>query len=1058
MAEDKKKRGPGRPPGSKNKSNKKKVSSSNKRSSSTAETAEQKQIREMQEKRNSNRKLIDEIWGIAIFAIGVFLIFTMKSNSTGSFGHGIHNVLRGLFGGMSYVLPYFLIVVSVSLFLQKLQHLNARTASLTALIYLMMCALNGYRFVNADKVRFGFGDILLFYRDGVKGRNAGAVGMELANILVKFIGKPGLIILGLAIIIISILLVVNTPISKQIHAFREAREEKRLIREFERSSDNVSVTSNLGDKKASESLSVSVKPDTSEQVEFNRQAQESTPPVFTSSSSDVIHDVSEDGFIGYSNAPLEEEPTSGLFGRMLAKHLNSRKQRAQTDETGAALGPQYNKSNSDLYSASGQKTNEKKSAAGFPDENARRELANMLDSGAGFGDADVSVYDGYRGKTGKEEGLGLSDSDTEGFSCNTQTGYGLDGVVSSPNGSTGLCGYDGTNDNCVNYSGSGLGLDNELPTLKARHKTATYRGPGTPEFDEIKAREAAATADISVPRGIGVGAVETAACGISTTKRDSKDDAVYEQKEDNKPTKADHDEIAKQALVGQSKKEDNYIFPSVDLLNRPKPNNNMMSGNQLEERASLLEQTLNDFNVEAKVLNVTQGASVTRYEVQPATGVKVSKITGLADDIALNMRAKSIRIEAPIPGKAAVGIEVENEKAAPVLIRELIESNEFKLAKSKISFVVGKDVSGRNIIADLHSMPHMLIAGATGSGKSVCINTIITSLLYKASPDEVKLVLIDPKVVELGSYNGIPHMLIPVVTDPKKAAAALNWAVNEMQQRYNKFAELGAKDLASYNHLVSSAGEDDKVMPQIVIVIDELADLMMAASSQVEEAICRLAQKARAAGMHLIVATQRPSVDVVTGLIKANIPSRIAFSVSSQFDSRTIIDTAGAEKLLGKGDMLFSPVEANKPIRIQGPYISETESAAVIDFVKSQSETEYREDVIQSIEVSDKPTPQDSAVDELTEDAIEFILKQKQASVSMLQRRFRIGYNRAARIIDEIEEMGIIGASDGSRPRQVLTTEEEYYGPANQTTFESGSENYDSNNVDEESANSNGDF
>ena len=1058
MAEDKKKRGPGRPPGSKNKSNKKKVSSSNKRSSSTAETAEQKQIREMQEKRNSNRKLIDEIWGIAIFAIGVFLIFTMKSNSTGSFGHGIHNVLRGLFGGMSYVLPYFLIVVSVSLFLQKLQHLNARTASLTALIYLMMCALNGYRFVNADKVRFGFGDILLFYRDGVKGRNAGAVGMELANILVKFIGKPGLIILGLAIIIISILLVVNTPISKQIHAFREAREEKRLIREFERSSDNVSVTSNLGEKKASESLSVSVKPDTSEQVEFNRQAQESTPPVFTSSSSDVIHDVSEDGFIGYSNAPLEEEPTSGLFGRMLAKHLNSRKQRAQTDETGAALGPQYNKSNSDLYSASGQKTNEKKSAAGFPDENARRELANMLDSGAGFGDADVSVYDGYRVKTGKEEGLGLSDSDTEGFSCNTQTGYGLDGVVSSPNGSTGLCGYDGTNDNCVNYSGSGLGLDGELPTSKARPKTATYRGPGTPEFDEMKAREAAATADISVPHGIGIGAVETAACGISTTKRDSKDDAVYEQKEDNKPTKADHDEIAKQALVGQSKKEDNYIFPSVDLLNRPKPNNNMMSCNQLEERASLLEQTLNDFNVEAKVLNVTQGASVTRYEVQPATGVKVSKITGLADDIALNMRAKSIRIEAPIPGKAAVGIEVENEKAAPVLIRELIESNEFKLAKSKISFVVGKDVSGRNIIADLHSMPHMLIAGATGSGKSVCINTIITSLLYKASPDEVKLVLIDPKVVELGSYNGIPHMLIPVVTDPKKAAAALNWAVNEMQQRYNKFAELGAKDLASYNHSVSSAGEDDKVMPQIVIVIDELADLMMAASSQVEEAICRLAQKARAAGMHLIVATQRPSVDVVTGLIKANIPSRIAFSVSSQFDSRTIIDTAGAEKLLGKGDMLFSPVEANKPIRIQGPYISETESAAVIDFVKSQSETEYREDVIQSIEVSDKPTPQDSAVDELTEDAIEFILKQKQASVSMLQRRFRIGYNRAARIIDEIEEMGIIGASDGSRPRQVLTTEEEYYGPANQTTFESGSENYDSNNVDEESANSNGDF
>ena len=553
--------------------------------------------------------------------------------------------------------------------------------------------------------------------------------------------------------------------------------------------------------------------------------------------------------------------------------------------------------------------------------------------------------------------------------------------------------------------------------------------------------------------GIGVA---TAAGNLVSGK--STEDAVYNQKEDTRPTKADHDEIVKQVEEGQAKKESKYVFPSVDLLNRPKPNNNMMSGNQLEERARLLEQTLNDFNVEAKVLNVTQGASVTRYEVQPATGVKVSKITGLADDIALNMRAKSIRIEAPIPGKAAVGIEVENEKAAPVLIRELIESNEFKHAKSKISFVVGKDVSGRNVIADLHSMPHMLIAGATGSGKSVCINTIITSFLYKASPDEVKLVLIDPKVVELGSYNGIPHMLIPVVTDPKKAAAALNWAVNEMQQRYNKFAEIGAKDLASYNHSVSNSGDAEKVMPQIVIVIDELADLMMAASSQVEEAICRLAQKARAAGMHLIVATQRPSVDVVTGLIKANIPSRIAFSVSSQFDSRTIIDTAGAEKLLGKGDMLFSPVEANKPIRIQGPYISETESAAVIDFVKSQSETEYREDVIQSIEVTDKPIAQESAEDELTEDAIEFILKQKQASVSMLQRRFRIGYNRAARIIDEIEDMGIIGPSDGSRPRQVLMTEEEYYGPTDQTTFDSGAQNDDLEHGDDEVVNSNGDF
>jgi DNA translocase ftsK len=1050
MAEDKKKRGPGRPPGSKNKSKNSASTSNNKRSSSNAENAEQKQIREMQEKRNSHRKLIDEIWGIAIFAIGVFLIFTMKSDSTGSFGHGIHNILRGLFGGMSYVLPYFLILVAICLFLQKLQHLNARTASLTTLIYFMMCALNGYRFVDSNNIKFGFGDILIFYRDGVKGYNAGAVGMELANVLVKLIGKPGLIILGLALIFISVLLVANTPISKQIHAFRDAREEKRLIREFERSGGSIGLSSSFGLNKTDDIGVISDRTDNNKQMKFGEDEQVGVSA--TSAASSAVTDYSLSGNTSHVyNDELEEEPTSGLFGRMLAKHLNSRKERAQANDTGDSRIQPTKESSSIGVSQIGE-AGGKKTAAGFPDEDTRRELADMLDNGSDFGGDESGAYEGYRGKNASDIGLGLGTGDD--LSSRGQAGYGLDGAIeSSSSGSTGLCGYDGISDDRSISPKSGLGLDDSNAGKTSRSRIATYRGPGTAEFDGLKAQESALKSGLGTSAGIGVA---TAAGNLVSGK--STEDAVYNQKEDTRPTKADHDEIVKQVEEGQAKKESKYVFPSVDLLNRPKPNNNMMSGNQLEERARLLEQTLNDFNVEAKVLNVTQGASVTRYEVQPATGVKVSKITGLADDIALNMRAKSIRIEAPIPGKAAVGIEVENEKAAPVLIRELIESNEFKHAKSKISFVVGKDVSGRNVIADLHSMPHMLIAGATGSGKSVCINTIITSFLYKASPDEVKLVLIDPKVVELGSYNGIPHMLIPVVTDPKKAAAALNWAVNEMQQRYNKFAEIGAKDLASYNHSVSNSGDAEKVMPQIVIVIDELADLMMAASSQVEEAICRLAQKARAAGMHLIVATQRPSVDVVTGLIKANIPSRIAFSVSSQFDSRTIIDTAGAEKLLGKGDMLFSPVEANKPIRIQGPYISETESAAVIDFVKSQSETEYREDVIQSIEVTDKPIAQESAEDELTEDAIEFILKQKQASVSMLQRRFRIGYNRAARIIDEIEDMGIIGPSDGSRPRQVLMTEEEYYGPADQTTFDSGAQNDDLEHGDDEVVNSNGDF
>ncbi len=422
---------------------------------------------------------------------------------------------------------------------------------------------------------------------------------------------------------------------------------------------------------------------------------------------------------------------------------------------------------------------------------------------------------------------------------------------------------------------------------------------------------------------------------------------------------------------------------------------------------------------------MTQGPTVTRFEIQPSAGVKVSKIVGLADDIALNLEAKSIRIEAPIPGKAAVGIEIENDTVTMVHIREVIDSNEIKKSKSRITFAVGKNISGKPVVADLKAMPHLLIAGSTGSGKSVCINSIIVSLLYKADPDEVKLILVDPKVVELGNYNGIPHLMIPVVTDPAKAAAALNWAVSEMTDRYKKFAEEGVRDLEAYNEYVRANGEQEKVMPQVVIIIDELADLMMAAPSQIEDSICRLAQMARAAGMHLIVATQRPSVDVITGVIKANIPSRIAFAVSSQVDSRTILDMQGAEKLVGKGDMLFNPMGISKPVRIQGTFISDSEVHKVIEYVSSQvKDVDYNEDVLTRIEKSEHHDSGEDS-DELLSDAISLVVKSGQASVSMLQRRFRIGYNRAARIMDMMEARGIVAPQDGSRPRQVLMSEEE---------------------------------
>ena len=572
----------------------------------------------------------------------------------------------------------------------------------------------------------------------------------------------------------------------------------------------------------------------------------------------------------------------------------------------------------------------------------------------------------------------------------------------------------------------GLGDPNEITHSGHYGLTGTRPAGSSRGLDGVSAASGnaagAGIAQRQVPKKASKSPAATAPAVTNTSKAPSKDNAQPVQATVNDK---EDDELAKS--FNSASDDTAYEFPPASLLKKSSGSKQMMSDYQLEQKADLLEKTLNDFGVDAKVLTVTQGASVTRYEVQPATGVKVNSITRLADDIALNLRAKSIRIEAPIPGKAAVGIEVENDKPSSVLIRDLLESEEFENAKSKISFVVGKDISGNNIIADLKGMPHLLIAGATGSGKSVCINTIITSFLYKAKPSELKLIMVDPKVVELAAYNGIPHLLTPVVTDPRKAARALAIAVEEMDKRYELFAKEGVKDLESYNELMRANHEYASCKPQIVIIIDELADLMMASPSEVENSICRLAQKARAAGMHLIVATQRPSVDVVTGLIKANIPSRIAFSVASQIDSRTILDIAGAEKLLGKGDMLFSPVGSNKPYRVQGPYISDSEIDKVIKFVKKEGGgAVYDEELRNAIDNPDKRGSSEPQ-DELTEDAIAFILKSKQASVSMLQRRFRIGYNRAARIIDEIEEKGIIGPSDGSRPRQVLVTEEEYY-------------------------------
>ncbi|MCR5635588.1 MAG: DNA translocase FtsK [Clostridiales bacterium] len=535
---------------------------------------------------------------------------------------------------------------------------------------------------------------------------------------------------------------------------------------------------------------------------------------------------------------------------------------------------------------------------------------------------------------------------------------------------------------------------------------------------------------------------------------------IYKTPKSNKKTaeetaalgKAISEEIRQNALSENENGE--YIFPPVELLTPARETDDTGIIDELHYNADKLIRTLESFNVKASIVNICRGPSVTRYEIQPAPGVKISRITNLADDIALNLAAIGVRIEAPIPGKAAVGIEVPNKTVSMVSMRELIESDTFTGAKSRLSCVIGRDISGDIMAIDLAKLPHLLIAGTTGSGKSVCVNSILLSILYKAKPDEVKLILIDPKMVEFSKYKSIPHLLIPVVSDPKKAAGALNWAVNEMLERYKAFSECGVRDIHGYNKLVNNNierireaeenGEEapdfqpSTRMPQIVIAIDELSDLMMAAPKEVEDSIFRLAQMARAAGMHLVVATQRPSTDVITGVIKANIPSRIALKVSSNVDSRTILDAGGAEKLIGKGDMLCSPVGVSKPVRVQGGFASDEEIENITEFIKNQSKAEYNEDVIEQIDqIAEKPlsgdkkgsdafADSDSDTDPLTEDAIKCVVEAGEASVSLLQRRLKVGYARAGRLVDDLEDMGIVGPHEGSKKRKVLMTYQQW--------------------------------
>lgn len=845
MAETKKK--VGRPPGSKNK-----------KKEDSVKTKAKEEIEVMQEKRKADQKVIDEIWAFILIALGAFIFAAVQFHAAGEFGNTIGDGLKGIFGLIGLLVPWYLILFGILLFAQKTTHISLRTAALAIVILLMLCLLNSERYIDANNLVYKFSQ---FYEQGVILKGGGFFGMSLGTLLVKIIGSVGLYIFASVIAIICLMLVINTPISRGIENLATKREARKILKE-----------KTIEEKSEAEE-------------KYTKTVERVFPEEMPRQKPKIITPFDDEGHLGIGKA--KPQGKSNIIDYM---------------------------TKDDPF-----------------DEGAKKYSSSY----------------GLEKSPESKKGYGLSES---GIKVNE---YGLDG--------------------------------NSHPD----------------QHGEIRNFETPVPSD-------EVGVI-------------SKDETPKLSKKEAGALTLNPDEISGTKQTGRYKK------PSIELLNRPPAvDKSGISGN-LQKKAEKLEQTLQNFNVDARVVQVTQGPAITRYEIQPNIGVKVNSIVRLADDIALNLEAKSIRIEAPIPGKAAVGIEVENDKINMVTLREIIDSREFKNAKSKITFAVGKDIAGKAIVADLKTMPHLLIAGSTGSGKSVCINSIITSILYKANPDEVKLVLIDPKVVELGNYNGIPHLLIPVVTEPTKAAAALNWAVAEMTDRYKKFAETGVRDLESYNEYMKINNEKENVMPQIVVIIDELADLMMAAPSQVEESICRLAQMARAAGMHLIVATQRPSVDIITGVIKANIPSRIAFAVSSQFDSRTILDMGGAEKLVGKGDMLFNPLGMGKPIRVQGTFISDKEVNDVIEYVKSQVEdVEYSGEVINTIEKSNVNTSSNDDEDELLPDAIQCVVSAGQASVSMLQRRFRIGYNRAARIIDILESRGIVGPQDGSRPRQVLLSEDEY--------------------------------
>ncbi len=979
----------------------------------------------------SEYRLRDEVISIVLLAATVFL-FLCNFGFGGIIGGFFSGLMFGIFGLRAYMAPVF-IAFATLFYISNSGSFTAVRKLSAAYSLFFMCGIIIDIFTGGIK---GGADalnpVIIFKGFAEKRSGAGIVAAIAGRLLFRYISMTGTILLISVLMMIGLVILTDRSFisgiksgSKSVmeHAgedyrqfmekrrsnreiasiererVKSEREEKRRLLEEEKQRKKLEddrmaekalrtdsklngvtfatdLTNAVEEDKSNAALEQSQKIDT--YSDYNKSVIDNESAV-SLNYSDELHEIiytfpREDGEFNetsYNNASAGE----GLIRGELPYASKAEAIRVKEGGNGAEAQPHY-KSGLEKPAESSDSVNE------VTEENSKPE--SIHDTGAAINAENVSGADISKDTAEFDTGEISENTETGGktsFSENTEDIYKIDSGINSEDLSGDAEALD--EDDSIRTNDKGSKPLNSEDMEKEHEAPQVLETSMTVDTDTIKPAEAA-----------------------------HQDDAMREDKE----------------------KSVSYRLPELSFLKRPEVRNGDNGESVLKETAERLEKILKTFGVNARVVNYSQGPSVTRYELQPDIGVKVSRIINLTDDIKLNLAATDIRIEAPIPGKVAVGIEVPNAENITVTLRELLESPKYKDSKSNLSFALGKDIGGETIVTDIAKMPHLLIAGSTGSGKSVCINTLILSILYKADPANVKLIMIDPKVVELSMYNGIPHMLIPVVTDPKKAAGALNWAVAEMEKRYRMFAEAEVRDLAGYNRYVAMDDREGelKKLPQIVLIVDELADLMMVAKSDVETAIARLAQLARAAGIHLIIATQRPSVDVITGLIKANMPSRIAFAVSSGVDSRTILDMNGAEKLLGKGDMLFFPQNYSKPIRVQGAFVSDEEIQTITEFIKKQKPVEYdaqaAEHVAKAVIKDDRDSSSSSgsSTDEYFEKAGRFIIGKEKASIGNLQRVLKIGFNRAARIMDQLCEAGVVGEEEGTKPRRVLMTMDEF--------------------------------